>query len=55
MVERCNAVGVRTYVDAVFNHMSGLFGTGSDQTVFNADSKSYPGVPFGKKMFNNLI
>ena len=24
MVERCNAVGVRIYVDAVINHMAGM-------------------------------
>ncbi len=55
MVNRCNAVGVRIYVDAVINHMtgSGVKGTGSGGTSFNADSRFFPGVPYGGNDFND--
>ena len=53
MVERCNKVGVRTYVDAVINHMAAVSGTGSAGSSFNAGSKSFPAVPFGPNDFND--
>jgi alpha-amylase len=53
MVERCNKVGVRTYVDAVINHMAAVSGTGSAGSSFNAGSKSFPAVPFGSNDFND--
>ncbi|CAD7088909.1 unnamed protein product [Hermetia illucens] len=48
MVRRCNNVGIRIYVDVIFNHMSGNsdapIGTGG--TVANPLDKDYPGVPY---------
>ena len=48
MVQRCNAVGVRIYVDAVLNHMAGLgrSGIGSAGSSFDSDAHDFPGVPF---------
>jgi len=55
MVERCNAVGVRIYVDVVLNHMSGrgscCVGTGGSS--FDAEAKVYPAVPYGPEDFNS--
>jgi len=53
MVHRCNAVGVRIYVDAVVNHMSGMgrSGTGDGGSSYNADQLSFPGVPFSASDF----
>jgi alpha-amylase len=42
MVNRCAAVGVGIYVDAVINHMTAGTGTGSNGTVFT--KYSYPGL-----------
>jgi alpha-amylase len=53
MVERCNKVGVRIYVDAIINHMSATSGIGSAGTGFNAGSKWFPGVPYGSGDFND--
>ncbi|ALC40426.1 Amy-d [Drosophila busckii] len=53
MVKRCNAVGVRTYVDVVFNHMSAngnSRGTAGSQA--DPGSKSFPAVPFSTLDFN---
>ncbi len=54
MVSRCNAVGVRIYVDIVINHMSGrgscCEGTGG--SPFDPTEKIYPGVPYGPEDFN---
>jgi alpha-amylase len=47
MVDRCNAVGVRIYVDAVINHMSASSGTGIAGTSYNSGTKNFPGVPYG--------
>nr|WLK78493.1 alpha-amylase [Enchytraeus albidus] len=53
MVSTCNNLGVFIYVDGVFNHMTGGgSGVGSDGSSFNADSKSYPGVPYGENDFH---
>nr|QJE50400.1 alpha amylase-related protein [Diaphanosoma celebensis] len=48
MVRRCNAVGVRTYVDAVINHMTGLgrLGTSYDGSTYDGDAHDFPGVPY---------
>ncbi|CAD7088899.1 unnamed protein product [Hermetia illucens] len=54
MVRRCNAVGVRIYVDVVFNHMaadsSNPVGTGG--TTADPASKSFPGVPYSSLDFH---
>jgi alpha-amylase len=44
MVRRCNAVGVRVYVDVIMNHMtgSGRSGQGSGGSSYNAGSKTFP-------------
>lgn len=44
MVKRCNAAGVRVYVDVIMNHMtgSGRSGQGSGGSSYNADSKTFP-------------
>lgn len=57
MVRRCNAVGVRIYVDAVINHMTGVHkqnvGTGGS-IAFPID-RSYPEVGFNESHFNNPV
>ncbi|XP_046391056.1 alpha-amylase 4N-like [Ischnura elegans] len=54
MTARCNKAGVRIYVDAVFNHMTGdhqnAVGTGG--STANTFSESYPAVPYGSNDFN---
>lgn len=40
MVNRCNAVGVKIYADAVINHMANGSGTGSNGSAYG--NKSYP-------------
>lgn len=53
MVSRCNNVGVRIFVDGVFNHMTGGGrGQGSGGSSFDAESLQFPGVPFGPTDFN---
>ncbi|XP_064626202.1 alpha-amylase-like [Lineus longissimus] len=55
MVTRCNNVGVRVYVDGVFNHMVGA-GSGTGKGIggsgFDAGGQSFPGVPFGNNDFH---
>ena len=51
MVERCAAVGVDIYVDAVINHMTGVYsGTGTAGTEFT--EYEYPGL-YGYDDFNH--
>ncbi|KAF5298169.1 hypothetical protein FQA39_LY02593 [Lamprigera yunnana] len=54
MTQRCNAVGVRIYVDAVINHMTGgstiQIGTGGNSA--DPTTKDYPAVPFSKLDFH---
>lgn len=55
MSRRCNANGVRVYVDVVLNHMVGespepIKGTAGSKA--NPTKFSYPGVPFSKAHFN---
>jgi len=53
MVTACNNLGVYIYVDGVFNHMTGGgSGIGSDGSSFDADAKTFPGVPYGFNDFN---
>lgn len=55
MVRRCNDVGVRIYVDVVFNHMTGdhdvAKGTGG--STANTYDFSYPAVPYSKYDFHS--
>nr|AAO14612.1 alpha-amylase [Blaps mucronata] len=53
MTSRCNAVGVRIYVDAVINHMSGMGGTGTAGSAADRAGKNYPGVPYGSGDFHD--
>uniref|UniRef100_D1FPT6 Alpha-amylase n=1 Tax=Simulium nigrimanum TaxID=683695 RepID=D1FPT6_SIMNI len=56
MVRRCNAAGVRIYVDVVINHMA-AFATGQDE-ILGTDGTpafsnlSYPGVPYTAENFH---
>lgn len=54
MVERCNKVGVRIFVDTVVNHMTAdaqpAYGTGG--TSANPEQRSYPA--YGPKDFHKL-
>lgn len=54
MVRRCNAVGVRTYVDVVVNHMAaggGLVNGTGGHTAFVPD-KNYSAVPYNNTHFH---
>ena len=56
MVERCNRVGVRIYVDTIINHMcdenAGTgFGTGA--SFYDTKAERYPGVPYTSSDFND--
>ena len=47
MVEKCNAAGVRVYIDAVINHMAGVdsgTGTGSAGSYYNTQVITTPAV-----------
>lgn len=46
MTRRCNAVGVRIYVDLLLNHMSATTGVGTGGTTGNAESRDFPAVPY---------
>ena len=54
MVNRCNAVGVRVYVDAIINHMGATAGTGTAGSGFNAGGRDFPAVPYSRGDFNDL-
>ena len=55
MVERCNAVGVRIFVDTVINHMAGVdregFGTAGSPFNTMGTNRDFPLVPFTEKDF----
>ncbi|XP_059153132.1 alpha-amylase-like [Physella acuta] len=57
MVQRCQAAGVRVYVDVVLNHMAkiepGSSGLGTAGTYYDANSLQFPGVPYGPTDFND--
>lgn len=53
MISRCNAVGVRIYVDSVINHMAGTPGVGTGESVSNPGARHFPGVPFSSTDFNS--
>ncbi|HEY0195823.1 MAG TPA: carbohydrate-binding module family 20 domain-containing protein [Kofleriaceae bacterium] len=52
MVNRCNAVGVAIYADAVFNHMTSGSGTTSSSGSDAWGVESYPRVPYGTGDFH---
>uniref|UniRef100_A0A034VD39 alpha-amylase n=1 Tax=Bactrocera dorsalis TaxID=27457 RepID=A0A034VD39_BACDO len=54
MVRRCNNVGVRIYVDAVFNHMAAdrANARGTAGSTANPGSKSFPAVPYSSTDFH---
>lgn len=55
MVTRCNNVGVRIYVDAVINHMTGDIGAGHGTagSYFDPGAQKYDGVPYSYLDFNS--
>uniref|UniRef100_A0A8C5VJ61 Alpha-amylase n=1 Tax=Microcebus murinus TaxID=30608 RepID=A0A8C5VJ61_MICMU len=57
MVTRCNNVGVRIYVDAVINHMTGSGGSaGTSSTCgsyFDPGNRNFPAVPYSAWDFND--
>ncbi|CAO1306605.1 unnamed protein product [Diamesa hyperborea] len=52
MTRRCNAVGIRIYVDFLMNHMSATTGTGTAGSEGNARTRNFPAVPYGPGDFN---
>ena len=55
MVATCHAAGVKVYVDAVINHMSGNDQTSTDSyggDSFDVSSKTYSEVPYGPADFH---
>ncbi|XP_070501831.1 alpha-amylase A-like [Chironomus tepperi] len=52
MTRRCNAVGVRIYVDVVFNHMTGSGFLGSGGNTADPVNRNYPAVPYTNEHFN---
>lgn len=52
MTRRCNAVGVRIYVDAVINHMTGSGTLGSAGNTADLVNRNYPAVPYSAEHFN---
>lgn len=54
MVRRCNNAGVRIYVDAIINHMTGTWNEniGTGGSTANFGNFHFPGVPYGRNDFN---
>ncbi|KAL0838999.1 hypothetical protein ABMA28_016996 [Loxostege sticticalis] len=54
MVRRCNNAGVRIYVDAIINHMTGTWNenVGTAGSTANFGQWHYPSVPYGRNDFN---
>lgn len=56
MVDRCDRVGVKIYVDFIPNHMSGpVAGVGFAGSTFDGHRGDYPGVPYAPEHFNMNI
>ncbi|XP_014482301.1 PREDICTED: alpha-amylase A [Dinoponera quadriceps] len=55
MVARCNRAGVRVYVDAVFNHMTGDFepALGTGGSTADTRNRLYYNVPYSSQDFHN--
>lgn len=49
-----NAVGVRIYVDVVFNHMTGIGTIGSGGSTADPARRDYPAVPYRDEHFNRF-
>lgn len=54
MVDRCNRVGVRIYVDVVPNHMTAKTGSiiGTGGSTADVEKREYPAVPYGPENFH---
>ncbi|CAD7011290.1 unnamed protein product [Ceratitis capitata] len=54
MVRRCNNVGVRIFVDVVFNHMTGdnVNARGTGGSTADPSNKSFPAVPYSNLDFH---
>lgn len=55
MSRRCNAVGVRIYIDIIINHMSadqGSQAVGTGGSIADTSARSYPAVPYSALDFN---
>lgn len=54
MVRRCNARGVRVYVDIIINHMTGIqnISVGTGGSTADPAGLSYPAVPYNRTDFN---
>lgn len=53
MVQRCNNVGVRIYVDTVINHMSATPGVGTAGSASEPGPRNFPAVPYSSSDFNS--
>jgi alpha-amylase len=53
MVQTCHAAGVKIYVDAVLNHMTGGASTGTGSAGSTYSHYSYPSVPYGTNDFHH--
>jgi len=55
MIDRCHAVGVNVYADAVINHMASCCGqgTGTAGSSMDYDKESFPAVPYSHFDFND--
>lgn len=56
MVDRCNRVGVRIYVDIVPNHMTAKTGqiVGTGGSTADVARRQYPAVPYGPEHFHSV-
>jgi len=46
MSRRCNAVGVRIYVDILLNHVTATTGYGTGGSYGNAQDRDFPAIPY---------
>lgn len=56
MVDRCNRVGIRIYVDIVPNHMTAKTGKiiGTGGSTADVDARQYPAVPYTREHFHTI-
>jgi alpha-amylase len=57
MISRCNAAGVRVYIDTIMNHMTASIGQGkgSAGSWYDGDAFEYPGVGYNRSHFNSKL